>query len=254
MFTRAATAVARPLRRGAMARAASSRVASVLSASQQSTQLSSESETTRSFSSYHGGGAQSIQRAYPQYNVHGESHMLSFKLIPPSFRMVNATSMATDNKNKGRILLEFTPRGHEGQYQWSDQVRFGLSAEEVGLFLSQLPQYGIELCRNVASGADYSGGGAVSNDMPDKVLHITPGEGAAVRFQLDYVRDGVGGQSPGVGQDGVRSSFDRCYALLLGRLSSLAQRVVHVLTLPSCHSPTTLTAIVWTNGSGGTSG
>lgn len=153
-----------------------------------------------------------IQRAYPQYSVHGESHLLSIKMIIPGYRLIKGDSLVVDNSRKGRMLLEFTPRGADGAYMWNDQTRFALSTEEVGLFCHQLPQYPVELSRSGSStGAPGSGDddesnfGPITNDMPDKVLRITPAEGASVSFLLDYVRDGVGGQSPGIGQDGVSS-------------------------------------------------
>lgn len=38
--------------------------------------------------------------------------------------------------------------------------------------------------------------GAVAGDMPEKVLHITPGEGGQFSFKIDFEKDGVGGQNP----------------------------------------------------------
>jgi hypothetical protein len=132
--------------------------------------------------------------------------MLTVKMIVPGYRLVKGDSLVVDTARKGRLLFEFTPRGSEGGYIWNDQSRFALSAEEVGLFCNQLPQFEIELSRssNVAASADEENMrfGPITNDMPEKVLRVTPGEGGTVNFQLDYVKDGIGGQSPGVGQDG----------------------------------------------------
>lgn len=166
---------------------------------------------TRALSSAPGGTNPRISRAYPQYAVHGEAHMLSIKMIAPGYRLVKGEALVVDNARKGRMLFEFTPRGGNGNYLWQDQTRFALSAEEVGLVCNQLPQFPVELSRlpnTSAPGEDGDMFAAVSNDMPDKVLKIAPAEGASVSFSIDFVRDGVGGQSPGVGQGGVSGSCD----------------------------------------------
>lgn len=147
-----------------------------------------------------------IQRAFPQYAVHGEDHMLNLKMIPPGYRLVKGESIVMDNSRKGKLLLEFTPRSSSGDYTWGEQVRFALSAEEAGLFCSQLPQFEVEFSRAAANPLSEVSNvivGVVTNDMPDKVLKISPGEGATVRFLLDFVRDGVGGQNPVGGIAGV---------------------------------------------------
>jgi hypothetical protein len=84
------------------------------------------------------------------------------------------------------------------------QLRFGLSPEEVGLILDQLPNHPVELARRVPPGGENGGGsigGVMSEDTPDKVLRITPGAGGSVSFRIDYEKDGVGGQSPAYGED-----------------------------------------------------
>jgi hypothetical protein len=164
----------------------------------------------RSLSSAAGGMDPRIHRAYPQYSVHGESHMMSLKMIVPGYRLIKGESLVVDNKRKGRMLLEFTPRGSDGQYTWNDQTRFALSAEEVGLFCNQLPQFPVELSRSPNSSAPGEEAtdpfAAMSNDMPDKVMKIAPAQGASVSFLIDFVKDGIGGQSPDLGQDGVSRS------------------------------------------------
>lgn len=131
--------------------------------------------------------------------------MLNIKLIPPGYRIVKGESIVMDSARKGKLLMEFTPRSAAGAYDWADQVRFALSAEEVGLFCSQLPQFPVEYSRGSAQSSEEEPMtfGAVSNDMPDKVLKISPGEGATVVFVLDFVRDGVGNQSRGGASPGV---------------------------------------------------
>jgi hypothetical protein len=120
---------------------------------------------------------------------------------------------------RGRILIEFTPRGPDGSFHWADQVRVAISAEEVGLICNQLPHYEVSLTRvpRVATGYDgESTEGIASDGIPNKVLKATPGEGGTVKFSIDYVLNGVGGQSPGPGQEGkVRLIVDKLDLSLL---------------------------------------
>lgn len=157
---------------------------------------------TRSLSTYGGSNYNNNIRAYPKYSVFGEN-FLGMKIMPPGFRLIKNEILALDNTRKGRILLEFSPRGPDGKYVWTEVIRFGLGAEEVGLLVNQLPHYKVEFSR-VAQGTrndsgEQSYGGAVVSDMPEKVLTVEPGEHGAVNFTIDFVRDGVGGQSTGDG-------------------------------------------------------
>ena len=75
-----------------------------------------------------------------------------------------------------------------------------LTVEEVGLLVNQLPMHEVEISRS-GNNQGGRGGGEYSlapepeiSDAPDKVLTVTPGDGATVTFALDFVRDGVGGQ------------------------------------------------------------
>lgn len=70
-----------------------------------------------------------------------------------------------------------------------------MSAEEVGLLLSQMPHHGVEFSRrppNSFSMGDTANG--TTNDESNKVLTAVSGEGATVIFTLDFVKNGVGGQ------------------------------------------------------------
>jgi hypothetical protein len=83
------------------------------------------------------------------------------------------------------------------------QLRFGLSAEEVGLMLDQLPANIVEFSRRPPTTTGYAGAtqqsefGAIAAtntntaDMPDKVFRITPGEGGSVSFLIDHELNGV---------------------------------------------------------------
>jgi Whirly transcription factor len=149
-------------------------------------------------------------RGYPQYTTHGPDSMFALKVILPSFKIIKGDSIAVDMSKKGRLMVELTPRGNTG-YLWTDQVRFALSCEEVGLLCSQLPGADVEFVRTPRQ-ADYDNGGAGFNsDEPDKVLTVTPGEDESVIFTFDYRKDGNGGYSPsGVQQmdKGVSLFFD----------------------------------------------
>lgn len=99
-------------------------------------------------------------------------------------------------------MFEFVPRNASGAgFAWSEKTIFSLSVEEVGLLLSQLPLNGVELSHsmNYGVGSDDESSGSVmqqSGDLVEKVLTIQPGEGATLTFKIDYLKDGVGGQSP----------------------------------------------------------
>lgn len=99
-------------------------------------------------------------------------------------------------------MFEFVPRNASGAgFAWSEKTIFSLSVEEVGLLLSQLPLNGVELSHSMNYGVgsdDESSGGVMqqSGDLVEKVLTIQPGEGATLTFKIDYLKDGVGGQSP----------------------------------------------------------
>jgi len=57
-------------------------------------------------------------RAYPQYNIYGESAHLSLKPIMPEFRPAGQDGVAL--QNSGRMLLGFTPNapGFNGGFIW----------------------------------------------------------------------------------------------------------------------------------------
>jgi hypothetical protein len=130
-------------------------------------------------------------RAFPQYPIHGETALLSMKIILPGFKVQKSDILALDTTRKGRMLLEFIPRGPDGKYIWTDSIRFGLSVEELGLLVNQLPHYKVEFCRVQQASSLQQG-----VMEPDKVLTVEPGELGAVNFTIDYILDGVGGQAP----------------------------------------------------------
>jgi hypothetical protein len=128
-------------------------------------------------------------RSFPQYQIYGETAMVSMKTILPSFKVQKSDILSLDNTRKGRMLLEFTPRGPDGKYVWTASIKFGLSVEELGLLVNQLPHYKVEFCRVQSSPQQ-----GISE--PDKVLTVEPGELGTVSFTIDYILNGVGGQAP----------------------------------------------------------
>lgn len=115
----------------------------------------------------------------------------------PVFKKAGADGISVDRR--GKLILEFIPRNTAGTgFAWSTKTAFSLSAEEMGLCLSQLPGAGVELSHKLhyADSEDGDGMRQLSGDLTDKVLTIEPKDGAAVLFNIDYFKDGVGGQSP----------------------------------------------------------
>ena len=74
-------------------------------------------------------------------------------------------------------------------------IRFGLSAEEVGFLLHQLPDRPVEFSRKIGTYTATTPG-QIADDLPDKVMRITPKEGNQLSLQVDFEKDGVGGQTP----------------------------------------------------------
>lgn len=112
-----------------------------------------------------------------------------------------------------------------GGFNRDAQIRFGLSPEEAGFLLHQLPDNVVEFVRRTPS--DSTTSGSVAADLPEKVLRITPGEGGQFSFKVDYEKDGVGGQTV-VGSDAP-----------LGPLEVVAQlgEYVVIMELIKCSLP-----------------
>ena len=131
----------------------------------------------------------------------GPDSALSIRAVLPQFRRAGTDGVSVERR--GKLVFEFIPRNPSGAgFAWSEKTLFSLSVEEVGLLLSQLPGNGVELSHsmNYGVGSDNeSGGGGVmqeAGDLVEKVLTIEPGEAATLNFKIDYMKNGVGGQSP----------------------------------------------------------
>eukprot|EP00970_Alexandrium_tamarense_P017410 scaffold9505_cov202-Alexandrium_tamarense.AAC.6 len=166
-----------------------------------STTLANNQPSRRTFSSM----GMMPRRGFPQYTVFGPDSALSVRAVLPNFKRAGTDGISVDRR--GKIVLEFVPRNPSGAgFQWADKTTFSMSVEEVGLFVSQLPQSGIELSHSLhyggyGSGGEEDGGGSggakiASGDMIEKVLTVEPGEASSVKFKIDYMKNGVGGQTP----------------------------------------------------------
>lgn len=81
-------------------------------------------------------------------------------------------------------------------------IRFGLSAEEVGFLLHQLPDRQVEFSRKTSLYTS-STPGQLADDMPEKVMRVTPKEGGQFSLLVDFEKNGMGGQSPGLNDPSV---------------------------------------------------
>lgn len=109
---------------------------------------------------------------------------------------------------KGRLLLEWVPRvqannqggGTYAKFAWDRPLRFGLSPEEIGLYLSRL-KFGQAVEFNRQNRSDYGNsngaqfGDAATGSML-KVFRAQPLPDGTVRMECDYELDGQGGQEP----------------------------------------------------------
>ena len=146
----------------------------------------------QSYNPGYSGGSGGANRAFPQYSVYGSESLLTIKPLLPSFKPAGGDGIALDKR--GKIMLGFTPAASDGtRFLWDQQIQMALSVEEVGLIVNQLPAHPVELSRSGSQGEGGTAEGTMTG-VPDKVLTISPGEGAMVTFALDYVLDGVGGQ------------------------------------------------------------
>lgn len=100
--------------------------------------------------------------------------------------------------HRGKLVLEFVPRNNTGAgFTWNAKQMFSLSVEEVGLCLSQLPNNPVELSHQTYDNGNASSGVTqLAGDPVEKVMTIEPGEGASLTFKLDYMKGGIGGQTP----------------------------------------------------------
>lgn len=150
-------------------------------------------------SSSHANNLGGPLKAYPQYNIFGESCMLAVKLMPPTFRYLPSNTLVMDGNKKGRLLLEWIPRNADGSVTRDRDavIRFALSPEEVGLLMHQLPrQQMVEFVRRPASpDGVVANSSSFATNAPHKVCRVIPSEAdGSVNWVLDLEVDGVGSQ------------------------------------------------------------
>jgi hypothetical protein len=69
--------------------------------------------SVRSFSYNAGKGGS--KKMNPSYQVFGEESALTIKAMMPGFRALGSSSVVLDNRRRGRLLLEWTPRNADGK-------------------------------------------------------------------------------------------------------------------------------------------
>ena len=138
------------------------------------------------------------KRAFPNYSIASGLCFLNMKPISPEFKMVSKDAIAVSQR--GKILLELSPGNGKGGYIWDQKLSFAMTTEEIGLCLSQLPHYAVSFSRIVGgnnnvgkNGVEYELIGATTNENIEKVLTLTPGEGATITISIDHEKDGVAG-------------------------------------------------------------
>ena len=98
------------------------------------------------------------------------------------------------------MLFQFSPSSSNG-VKWNEKISFALSAEELGLLVTQLPYHPVNFVREIMSGQDSGLNSERYNVVSDdnsvtKTLTATPIEGASIHFEIDYMKNGIGGQMP----------------------------------------------------------
>jgi hypothetical protein len=153
--------------------------------------------------------AQDGPNARPSYQIYGENTAFTIKHINPEFKVVGSGKTIILDK-KGRLLLEWVPRtpsnqGSYNKFAWDRPLRFGLSPEEIGLYLARLKiGQSVEFNRQSSNRSDYgnnNNGAQFDDDNTNagsllKVFRAQPLPDGTVRMTCDYELDGRGGQDP----------------------------------------------------------
>lgn len=142
------------------------------------------------------------RRGFPQYTIFGPETALVIRGSLPQFKRAGNDGVSVERR--GKLVVELVPRNNTGAgFAWNDKTIFTLTVEEIGLCLSQLPNNPMELSHPTYNnaGGDHEGGPMtdvtqLAGDSVEKVLTIEPGAGASLTFKLDYMKGGIGGQTP----------------------------------------------------------
>jgi hypothetical protein len=162
--------------------------------------------TTKNFSS----SAFRNKRAFPAYTVFGETAVLTMQPIMPKFEFTGQDDSIIRLSQQGRMMFQFSPSSRTG-IQWNKKIILALNVEELGLLVSQLPFHAVTFTRDiVGNNGDGMNEGRYNTISDDdsvvKTLSVTPLDGASIRFEIDYKKNGVGGQVPPNGTN--ENNFD----------------------------------------------
>lgn len=126
----------------------------------------------------------------------------------PQFRRAGSDGVSVERR--GKLILEWIPRNNTGAgFAWNDKTIFSLSVEEVGLLVSQLPDNSVELSHPTYTSDGEAKASPVmqmGGDVIEKVFTVEPGDGSTLKFKVDYMMGGVGGQTP-PGLEGLPVSY-----------------------------------------------
>jgi hypothetical protein len=148
------------------------------------------------------------RRGFPQYTIFGPDSALSIRGAMPQFRRAGSDGVSVERR--GKLILEWIPRNNTGAgFAWNDKTIFSLSVEEVGLLVSQLPNNSVELSHPTYTSDGEAKASPVmqmGGDVIEKVFTVEPGDGSTLKFKVDYMMGGVGGQTP-PGLEGLPVSY-----------------------------------------------
>lgn len=197
----------------------------------------------------------------PSYQIYGEETSFTVRAIPPEFRSLASGKIVLNNSSRGRLLLQWNPRGRDGKYDYDHSIRFALSAEEAAsVFLARLDPQSIPFLSAVADhGEDqsmqFSSAVAtaeivrrpnsnnalesmgrpefVNDNVPDKVFRARLYGSGSVELTVDFERDGIGGQDPPTSNETVRVVFGKAKAEMY-----MEELCIHIASvcclLPKC--------------------
>lgn len=162
--------------------------------------------TTKNFSS----SAFRNKRAFPAYTVFGETAVLTMQPIMPKFEFTGQDDSIIRLSQQGRMMFQFSPSSRTG-IQWNKKIILALNVEELGLLVSQLPFHAVTFTRDIVGNNGEGRNEGRYNTISDddsvvKTLSVTPLDGASIRFEIDYKKNGVGGQVPPNGTN--ENNFD----------------------------------------------
>jgi hypothetical protein len=163
----------------------------------------------------------------PVYQIFGEESAFGLRAILPDFRLLDSGTIVLNKGGRGKVLLQWTPRGADGKYQWDNSTRFALTPEEAAsVFLARLdpqklvfweysqrgdaatesnvPVAMATVVRRPSMDTSLGSGNVADNNLPQKVFRASLQSDGSVELTVDYERDGMGGQDPPTTSERVR--------------------------------------------------